>query len=865
MRRESIGRRGAERRARRCCLEAARAVCCVIGICTVVFTARAQEPPPVAPPEPVERVDAVYPPEALSARQEATVVLLVSVAADGTVTEATVAESGGEAFDQAAVAAIRQWRFRPARRGNEAVASRIRVPFRFALPEVETQAPQAPPPAPAPSPEPARAAPPSSTVAEPPAADVEEPAMEVQVRGRRPLPPRATSDFVLDREVLTVAPHQDAGSVLGSAPGIYVSSPEGEAVAHQVFLRGFDAEHGQDIEFTLNGWLPLNQASHIHGQGYADLNFIIPEVIRSVRVTEGVYDPRQGDFAVAGSVDFDLGVPERGYHLRSTYGSFGTFRQLAVWAPEGEAEETFGAAVIRRTDGFGMNRGAISGGGIGQYAFTGPAGFKGLVHVAAYGARANLAGVLRVDDVEAGRVGFYDSYPDPSASSQSAFGARTQAGVRLERTTTSGARTGLAAWLGFVDFRGRMNFTGYTQRSQINPTWVGRGDLIEQGNQDLGLGARVLHRTPRIQANSWLSGNVELGLSFRTDWIDQEQNLLQAPQNETWDRRVDASVQASDIGVYADADWRITRYVRVRGGVRADVLYYDLDDALGNFFPAFARETHIVGFRRTALGAAFGPRATLEVNPLPWLDLLASYGEGYRSPQALQLEEGENAPFAKVRAAEGGFRLHPWGERLSLTGAGYATFLSTDLAFDPQDGRLERIGPTSRRGFVAHVLAKPWRWLIGSVSVTYVHATLDEPPPATAEDPAPAFEPGQLLPYVPPVVVRADVGVVRDLMSFGGGELQGRLGAGLTFLSPRPLPYARFADPVALLDLSASARWRWIELGLDVFNVIGREYAATEYSFVSDWHPGEIPSLVPARHFSAAAPRTFLGTLGLHF
>ena len=437
--------------------------------------------------------------------------------------------------------------------------------------------------------------------------------------------------------------------------------------------------------------------------------------------------------------------------------------------------------------------------------------------------------------------------------------------MSLERATQSGARTGIAAWLAFVDFRSRLNFTGYTQRSQFNPRWVGRGDLTEQANQDFGMGARLFHRTPRIEAASWLSGNFEFGLTFRTNWIEQEQNLLRAPQNETWDQRVDASIQATDVGVYIDADWRITRYVRLRGGLRADILYYDIDDALGNFIPAFGRETHIVGFRRTALGAQFGPRATLEVTPLPWLDVVASYGEGYRSPQALQLEEGENAPSAKVRSVEGGFRLHPWGERLTFSAAGYATFLSTDLAFDPQDGRLERVGPTTRVGVVGHLVARPWSWFVGSLSVTYVHATLDEPPPATAENPAPPFQAGQRLPFAPPVVVRVDVGVIGNLFGFGGGELEGRLGTGFSFLSARPLPYGRFADPVALLDVSASARWRWIELGLEVFNVIGSEYAAVEHSFVSDWRPGEVPSLLPARHISAGPPRTFLATLGLHF
>jgi protein TonB len=79
----------------------------------------------------VLRVDAVYPPEALSNRQEGTVVLRVTVDVDGSVRDLEVAQSGGEALDRAAIDALRQWRFRPAQRGSEAVSARIRVPLRF--------------------------------------------------------------------------------------------------------------------------------------------------------------------------------------------------------------------------------------------------------------------------------------------------------------------------------------------------------------------------------------------------------------------------------------------------------------------------------------------------------------------------------------------------------------------------------------------------------------------------------------------------------------------------------------------------------------------------------------------------------------
>ena len=103
--------------------------------------------------------------------------------------------------------------------------------------------------------------------------------IELDVHGHHVPPPRSSSDVLLEVDVLSAAPHRNAAELLAAAPGVYVARPEGDAVAHQIFLRGFDAGHGQDIEFTLNGSVPVNQPSHVHGQGYADLNFILPEVV----------------------------------------------------------------------------------------------------------------------------------------------------------------------------------------------------------------------------------------------------------------------------------------------------------------------------------------------------------------------------------------------------------------------------------------------------------------------------------------------------------------------------------------------------------------------------------------------------------
>jgi outer membrane receptor protein involved in Fe transport len=396
------------------------------------------------------------------------------------------------------------------------------------------------------------------------------------------------------------------------------------------------------------------------------------------------------------------------------------------------------------------------------------------------------------------------------------------------------------------------------------PEWIGRGDLIEQSNRDLAFGTDASYKTAPFTPVRWFLGTLETGLTFRSDSIDQAQNLLQPPQNETWDQRVDTSIRGSDIGTFVDLDLKLFRGLTLRGGGRADVLYYEIDDRLGNFIPLFRRQMYIVGFRRTALGLALGPRGAVEVKVASWLSLLASAGRGYRSPQARLLEEGESAPYSTVDSAEVGAKvsLGP-AELLSLTAAAYRTHLSLDLAFDPGEGRLERIGPSTRRGVAVQVESKPAPCCLASISLTWVEATLDAPPPPTAADPNPPFKPGQLLPYVPPLVMRADLGAHHALFQISGKPLDGRAGLGFTALSDRPLPYGEFSDSVYLLDVAVHLRWQAVDFGADITNLLDRRYAASEYTFVSDWRDSSTPSLLPARHFSAGAPRTVLFSLGL--
>ena len=109
---------------------------------------------------------------------------------------------------------------------------------------------------------------------------------------------------------------------------------------------------------STSGGVPINEAGNLHGNGYSDLNFIIPELVENLRVLEGPLDPRQGNYAVAGSADYQLGLPERGIHVRGSYGSFDSMRLVGLWGPSGESSRTFGGPEAESPPG-GWTNGAF--------------------------------------------------------------------------------------------------------------------------------------------------------------------------------------------------------------------------------------------------------------------------------------------------------------------------------------------------------------------------------------------------------------------------------------------------------------------------------------------------------------------------
>ncbi|MGY4425972.1 hypothetical protein ACVWY2_008421 [Bradyrhizobium sp. JR6.1] len=128
---------------------------------------------------------------------------------------------------------------------------------------------------------------------------------------------------------INAVPFSRVGEALEAVPGLVVTQHSGEGKANQYFLRGFNLDHGTDLAITVDG-MPVNMPTHGHGQGYADINFLIPELIQSVNVRKGPYFAGVGDFGSAGAlaVDYVSKLPKNIAEM--TFGSFGYQRAVAA-------------------------------------------------------------------------------------------------------------------------------------------------------------------------------------------------------------------------------------------------------------------------------------------------------------------------------------------------------------------------------------------------------------------------------------------------------------------------------------------------------------------------------------------------------
>lgn len=642
------------------------------------------------------------------------------------------------------------------------------------------------------------------------------PESTVTVVASRPRPMTASSSHVTAREMSAV-PRRTAEDALRLVPGLMLVQHGSEGKGHQFFLRGFDAIHGADLELTLEG-IPVNEWSNIHAQGYIDLGFIIPETIESVEVTKGPFTLEQGAFAMAGSADYQLGIAEADRGIRSIYtmGTTNRHRGVVTYSPrEGDGKQ-FVAAEALHDDGFGENRAIDRGAALFRVRLFDSSEHGTLFLLGSgYLAGFELPGTLRDEDVQSGRVDFYDVY-DRAGRGFSGRGL-----VALFHKWRRGNQELQSTVYG--DYRHLElleNYTGFL----IDPV---NGDRRGQLQKAWNFGATIVHDLRLTD-----EFNLQTGLGIRGDVLDQKQEHVDQQELPLATERALEGLQTlthARLGL----QWQPVESMHLEAGARVDVAHVSVRDGLAE------------GKQSSGTLAAVSPRATAEWRVLaPWR-LFAAYGRGFRPPEARaftsfspeqigiseDVYNGGNPAMTTADSFELGTRLTPsrfLGARVSV----FETLIERESVFDHVSGINLELNSTRRLGGELELNSNPLDWLMIRADVTYVDARF--------------VDSGNPIPLAPWLV-----GSFRTIVTHPSGL---RAGMRLSGWAPRALPHGARGAATTMLDATVGHTWRWLRFDVELENILQQQIREGEYHYASHWRPGEEPSEIPVLHYVAGPP-----------
>ena len=452
---------------------------------------------------------------------------------------------------------------------------------------------------------------------------------------------QSSSQGVVQPAQLLAQPVYRTGELLEAMPGLIVTQHSGEGKANQYFLRGFNLDHGTDLAITIDG-MPVNMRTHGHGQGYADSNFMIPEIMRGLAYRKGPYFAADGDFASAGAIYLDVADKLEKNFAQVEVGSFGHRRAVAgMSAPVGLAGTVLVAGEIVNFDGPWDRPDDVRRlNGVMRYS-NGSYDNGFAVTAMAYSGHWFSTDQIPLRAVESGLIGRFGNI-DPT---DGGFAHRYSLSGRWHETTAEAA-TRINAYVVKSDLSLFNNFT-YFLNDPVN------GDQFRQKDDRLIFGGSA----SKTYFGSVLGGTkseTTIGVQSRYDAIDV--GLFNTKQRVTLSTVREDEVKEGSVGVFGENTVHWTNWVRTTVGLRADAYWADVaSDRAANSGSDFD----------TMLSPKFG----IVLGPWAKTELYLNAGTGFHSNDArgtvttidpVTLTPVSPVPFlVRSKGAEAGIRTQP--------------------------------------------------------------------------------------------------------------------------------------------------------------------------------------------------------------
>ena len=617
------------------------------------------------------------------------------------------------------------------------------------------------------------------------------------------------------------------GELLEVTPGLIVSQHSGEGKANQFYLRGFNLDHGTDLRTTIDGML-VNQRSHSHGQGWTDVNFLIPELAGALDYRKGPYSAADGDFAAAGSVSVhyvntlpdtlvSLGMGENGYR-----------RGLVAGSPKIAGGNLLYALELFHNDGpftKGDNYRKING--VLRYSRgTKESGFN--VTGMAYAASYNATDQIPQRAVDAGTLDRFSSIDLTDGGVVHRYSLSAEWHQATENTATK-----INAYV--IDNRLRIfsNFTYFLD----DPV---KGDQFAQPDDRTSMALNASH--------SWRGSlfgrpsETTVGLQVQRDAIRNGLLNTKARQELSETRR--DIIKETSVGGYMENTTRWSDKFRTVLGVRED--YYDFD--VTSSLAVNSGKTH---------ASLFSPKLSLVFGPWSKTEFYLNAGAGFHSNDArgtvitVDPKTGDPADrvpgLVRAKGVEVGIRTEIV-PRLQSTLSVYGLDFDSELIFEGDAGSTAAGRPSRRIGIEFSNYYKPTRWLTIDADLAFAQARFRDSDPV-----------GRRIPGAVEGV--ASIAASVDDLGPYFGALQFR------YFGPRPLIEDNSVRSKSTTTLNGRIGYKFtpgFTIELEAFNLLDAQSSAIDYYYQSRL-PGEDPGGQNDIHFHPIESRSVRVTANARF
>ena len=505
-------------------------------------------------------------------------------------------------------------------------------------------------------------------------------------------------------------PLNSAQDLLRLVPGLFIAQHAGGGKAEQIFLRGFDCDHGTDFAVSIDG-LPVNMVSHTHGQGYADFHFVIPETVEQLKVYKGPYTARFGDFATSGAGEFVTKTRLDHSQAKIEVGQFDTFRGLLMLDLLGndrhllskKPESAYVAAEYYFTNSyFDAKQHFKRFNGLAKYTGQLSDNTSLTLLGSHFTSNWDASGQIPERGVREGVISRFGSI-DPTEGGRT---SRTNASAILTTTLGHDAVLRQQVYYSRYDFSLFSNFTFFLQDSvkgdEINQRETGRNIYGYTGtyDRDTRLGARTLHST--------------LGVGTRID--DAGLDLRHAQRRQITDTITAGRLFEQNINAYLDETLPLTDRLTLNAAVRFDVFTFDFRGVLAN---EATKELEPLRGRLTR--SIVSPKLNLYYQLSPTVQLFARSGFGFHSNDARGVIRGANETvLPRALGYEVGSTFKPVPS-LVVNAALWSLHLQNELVYIGDDGNVENTGPTQRYGVDVAARYQLSRRLFLDTDVNYNH------------------------------------------------------------------------------------------------------------------------------------------------